>query len=75
MLSLVIETTGHSQHLAVQTAPQLDRSASPCLSMGSQKSHLSVPEAKDRCAMTRLMMTIDVLDVLHSQQDKLLTHK
>ncbi|CAE7248097.1 unnamed protein product, partial [Symbiodinium necroappetens] len=44
--SLALDIRSHSQHLAVQTAPQLDRSASPCLSMGSQKSHLSVPEAK-----------------------------
>ncbi|CAE7028575.1 unnamed protein product, partial [Symbiodinium natans] len=48
--SLAEDIKSHSKYLclAVQTSPKLDRSASPCLSglsMGSQKSHLSVPEA------------------------------
>ena len=84
LLSLSLDTTGHSQHLAVQTGPQMDRSASPCLSMGSQKSHLSVPEAKDkielcdesshadhrsaRCAAPTARQTADIANE-HEQRD------
>ncbi|CAE7415843.1 unnamed protein product [Symbiodinium pilosum] len=42
--SLAQDIKSHGQHLAVRTAPQLDRSPSPSLSMKSQNSHLSLPD-------------------------------
>lgn len=65
--SLALDIRSHSQHLAVQTAPQLDRSASPCLSMGSQKSHLSVPEAKEVSEAYRRPTTSSALSDVSSR--------
>jgi len=65
--SLVQDIISHSQHLAVQTGPQLDRSASPCLSMGSQKSHLSVPEAKEATEAYRRPTTSSALSDVSSR--------